>query len=96
MARRKSGWESDRVRATIDLAKGADAKVEGNRWGWRRHTALVGEKLFVFSWEGGKEVLRCLEVETGKELWKDEYDAARASGPASGFAGARSSPTVVR
>ncbi len=57
--------------------------------------ALVGDKLYVFSWEGGKEVLRCLEAASGKELWKDDYDAARASGPASGFAGARCSPTVT-
>jgi outer membrane protein assembly factor BamB len=57
--------------------------------------ALVGDKLYVFSWEGGKEIIRCLEAETGQEVWKDQYDAARASGPASGFAGARSSPAVV-
>jgi outer membrane protein assembly factor BamB len=57
--------------------------------------ALVGDKLYVFSWEGGKEVLRCLEAESGKELWKYDYDAARATGPANGFAGARSSPAVV-
>jgi outer membrane protein assembly factor BamB len=74
--------------------------------------ALVGDKLFVFTWEGdkekakektkekgkggemGMEVLRCLEAESGKELWKYDYKAARASGAASGFAGARSSPTV--
>jgi outer membrane protein assembly factor BamB len=66
--------------------------------------ALVGDKLYVFSWEegkdgkagkDGKEVLRCLDAETGKELWKNEYPAARATGAASGFAGARSSPTVA-
>jgi outer membrane protein assembly factor BamB len=57
--------------------------------------ALVGDKLYVFTWQGGKEILRCLNAETGKELWKDEYDAAKATGPASGFSGARSSPTVA-
>ncbi len=57
--------------------------------------ALVSDKLYVFSWEGGKEILRCLSAETGKEIWKNEYDAEKASGPASGFAGARSSPAVV-
>jgi outer membrane protein assembly factor BamB len=56
--------------------------------------ALVDDKLFVFSWQDGKEALRCLEADTGKELWKNEYPAAKASGPASGFAGARSSPAV--
>jgi outer membrane protein assembly factor BamB len=57
--------------------------------------ALVGDKLYVFSWDGGKEIIRCLEADSGKELWKDQYDAAKASGPASGFAGARCSPTVT-
>jgi outer membrane protein assembly factor BamB len=57
--------------------------------------ALVGDKLYVFSWENGKEIVRGLEAETGKEIWQDAYDAARASGAASVFAGARSSPTVV-
>lgn len=56
--------------------------------------ALVGDKLYVFSWEGGKEVLRCLDSESGKELWKYDYSAARATGPAAGFAGARSSPAI--
>jgi outer membrane protein assembly factor BamB len=57
--------------------------------------ALVGNKLFVFSWEGGKEILRCLEADSGKEVWKNEYEAARATGPANSFAGARSSPAVA-
>lgn len=57
--------------------------------------ALVGDKLYVFTWKDGKEVVRCLESESGQEVWKDSYDAARASGPASGFAGARSSPVVA-
>jgi outer membrane protein assembly factor BamB len=56
--------------------------------------ALVGDKLFVFSWQGGQEILRCLEADTGKDIWKYEYDAAKATGPAAGFVGARSSPTV--
>jgi outer membrane protein assembly factor BamB len=57
--------------------------------------ALVDDKLYVFSWEGGKEVLRSLDAESGKELWKYAYPAAKATGPASGFAGARSSPAVA-
>lgn len=56
--------------------------------------ALVGDKLYVFSWEGGKEILRCLEADKGKEVWKNEYVAAGASRPADKFAGARSSPAV--
>ena len=57
--------------------------------------ALVGDKLYVFSREGGKEVVRALDAGTGKELWKDEYETGGVQGPASGFSGPRSSPTVA-
>ena len=57
--------------------------------------ALVGDKLFVFARADGGEIARCLEAGTGKELWKDKYDSLGASGPASGFSGPRSSPTVA-
>jgi outer membrane protein assembly factor BamB len=56
--------------------------------------ALVGDKLYVFSWENEKEYIRCLEAESGKEIWNSDYDAAKAGRPADKFAGARSSPTV--
>jgi outer membrane protein assembly factor BamB len=58
--------------------------------------ALVGNKLFVFSREGGDEINRCLDAATGKELWKDKYEAPAVSGPpASQHSGPRSSPTVA-
>jgi len=57
--------------------------------------ALVGGKLYVFAREKGSEILRCLDAESGKEDWKDEYQAQGATGPASGFSGPRCSPTVV-
>src|SRR5437867_5659008 len=57
--------------------------------------ALVGAKLYVFSRQEGNEVTRCLDVATGNELWQDKYESAGASGPASGFSGPRSSPTVA-
>ena len=57
--------------------------------------ALVGERLYVFSRQDGAEVTRCLEAATGKELWSDKYDALGAEGPAAGFSGPRSSPTVA-
>ena len=43
--------------------------------------ALVGDKLYAFARQEDKEVTRCLDVATGKEVWKDEYDALRFSGP---------------
>jgi outer membrane protein assembly factor BamB len=57
--------------------------------------ALVGDKLYVFSREGGSEVVRCLEAATGKELWQDKYETGGADGPARGFSGPRSSPAVA-
>lgn len=58
--------------------------------------ALVGDRLYVFSRQDGSEVLRCLHVTDGKELWQDRYDALGASGPAGGFSGPRSSPAVAQ
>jgi outer membrane protein assembly factor BamB len=57
--------------------------------------ALVGDKLYVFARTEGAETTSCLDAATGKELWKDKYDSLGASGPASGFSGPRSSPTVA-
>jgi outer membrane protein assembly factor BamB len=55
--------------------------------------ALVGDKLYVFARQGGDEVLRCLDAETGKEVWQAKYPAQGSTDPA-GFAGPRSSPAV--
>jgi outer membrane protein assembly factor BamB len=55
----------------------------------------VGDKLYVFTREGGNEVIRCLDVADGKEIWQDKYDTGGATGPASGFAGPRSCPAVA-
>lgn len=57
--------------------------------------ALVGDKLYVFARQGGEEVTLCLDAATGKEVWSEKYAAQGATGPASGHAGPRSSPTVA-
>src|SRR6266851_3223321 len=57
--------------------------------------ALVGDKLYVFTRESGKEIIRCLEAADGKEVWQDSYETGGAPGPASGFSGPRCSPTVA-
>src|SRR5437867_2521691 len=57
--------------------------------------SLVGDKLYVFSRQEGNEITRCLDAATGKELWQEKYESAGATGPASGFSGPRSSPTVT-
>lgn len=58
--------------------------------------ALVGDKLFVFTRQGGAEVTRCLDAATGKEVWVDKHDVAfRSGGGDSGYPGPRSSPAVA-
>lgn len=57
--------------------------------------ALVGDKLYAFGYRDGKEIIRCLDTGTGQELWKNEYEARPAGGPARGFPAARSSPAVT-
>ncbi len=57
--------------------------------------ALVGDRLYVFSRQGADEATRCLEAESGKELWIDKYAAPAVSGPDAGHGGPRSSPAVA-
>ena len=57
--------------------------------------ALVGDKLYVFSREGGNEMVRCLNADTGKEIWQDKYESEAVGGPAGAFSGPRSSPAIA-
>jgi outer membrane protein assembly factor BamB len=57
--------------------------------------ALVGDKLYVFTRQNSDEVTRCLETETGKEVWLEKYPAAAPNGPAAQFPGPRASPAVA-
>ncbi len=58
--------------------------------------ALVGNKLYVFARQDGKEVTLCLNAETGQQLWSEGYDAQGATGPAARqHSGPRSSPAVA-
>jgi outer membrane protein assembly factor BamB len=57
--------------------------------------ALVGDKLYVFTREGGNEVIRCLNVADGKEVWKEKYESAGFAGADGSFVGPRSSPAVA-
>lgn len=54
--------------------------------------ALVGDRLYVHTREGDNEVLRCLNAETGEEIWQDKYAAPPAVGYPGNFPGPRSSP----
>jgi outer membrane protein assembly factor BamB len=61
--------------------------------------ALVGDRIYVFTRQGGDEVTLCLDAGTGKELWKDRYPAQAVTGPAAtvggGHPGPRSTPAVA-
>jgi outer membrane protein assembly factor BamB len=57
--------------------------------------ALVGNKLYVFTRQDGKEIIRCLDAKTGDEAWQHSYEAEQTRGGAGGFPGPRSTPTVA-
>jgi outer membrane protein assembly factor BamB len=57
--------------------------------------ALVGDKLYVFTRQGGDEIVRCLKVADGMEVWQEKYASASFTGADSGFQGPRSSPAVA-
>ncbi len=57
--------------------------------------ALMDGKLYVFTRQDDKEILRCLNAATGDELWQQGYESEGASGAARSFPGPRSSPTVA-
>jgi outer membrane protein assembly factor BamB len=59
--------------------------------------ALAGGKLYTFTWDKGREVevTQCLDADTGKQVWKDEYKTTAADRAASSFPAARSSPAVA-
>lgn len=52
-------------------------------------------RLFIFSREGDEEVIRCLDTQNGKELWKYSYGALAVTGPAQSHPGPRSTPLVI-
>lgn len=57
--------------------------------------AVVGDRVYVFSREDPNEVTRCLNADTGKEIWQDKYESLPATGPSGRHPGPRSSPAVA-
>jgi outer membrane protein assembly factor BamB len=58
--------------------------------------ALVGDKVYVFTRQGGDEVISCLDASTGKEVWKNKYSAPAFTGADSrDHLGPRSTPAVA-
>jgi outer membrane protein assembly factor BamB len=57
---------------------------------------LVGNRIYVFARKDADEVVQCLDVATGKEVWQYKYAATVVSGPsASQHPGPRSTPAVA-
>lgn len=54
---------------------------------------VAGERLFVMGWLSGRDVVRCLDVKTGAEIWKVSYDSPRHGRQATGDEGLYSGPT---
>ena len=54
--------------------------------------ALVGDRLYVFSRQADNEILRCMSVTDGKEIWQDKYPSLGATGPAAAYSGPRGCP----
>jgi outer membrane protein assembly factor BamB len=70
--------------------------ADGPRFLWRvslgqgySAVAVVGERLFTMGNDGSKDIVWCLDVQTGREVWKYAYPCKRGSYP-----GPRMTPTV--
>lgn len=57
--------------------------------------ALVGDRIYTFSREEPYEIIRCLDVNTGEELWQEKHETLAPTGGARNYAGPRSSPAVA-
>ena len=56
---------------------------------------LVGDKIYVFTRQGGDEATLCLGAADGNEVWHDKYAAESVSGAAGRHPGPRSTPAVA-
>src|SRR5688500_16365311 len=66
------------------LKRGRPGGVGGGEWsplGGGSPALVVGSTVFVFSRQGGREVLRALEIATGAERWQAGYSALYAPSP---------------
>jgi outer membrane protein assembly factor BamB len=70
IVRESSGWDGKHWLADKPLwsAKGGSGSSS---------VIVVGEKLYTFGWEGGKDVVRCLNAATGERLWEQSYSSPK-------------------
>jgi outer membrane protein assembly factor BamB len=55
---------------------------------------LVGNRIYVFARKDADEVVQCIDVATGKEIWQYKYPAVVVTGPPASHPGPRSTPAV--
>jgi len=55
---------------------------------------LSGKKMFLATRQGENEVVLCLDVATGNEIWKSQYATPAVTGPSGSHPGPRSTPAV--
>lgn len=57
--------------------------------------SLSDNRIYIMALQGSEEVMRCLDAESGDEIWSDRYAARGAGRPAADFAGTRSAPAIA-
>ncbi len=57
--------------------------------------SLSGNRIYLFTRQGGDEAVLCLDAGTGKEIWKSTYPASAVTGPATSHPGPRGTPAVA-
>lgn len=57
--------------------------------------ALVGKKIYSIGRQGDDEVILCLDADTGKEIWRNNYPAPVVTGPDASHGGPRSTPSFA-
>lgn len=95
MARAKSRRQGGRLRSTKTWPKELTQKWKITVGDGVASPALADGKLYIFSREDNEEILRCLDANTGSEIWHDKYDSPRFNGSDAPYQGPRSSPTVA-
>lgn len=54
-------WVSEKPAWAAEVGRGASGPL------------VVGDRVFALGWAGGREVVRCLDAGTGKEIWAAKY-----------------------
>jgi outer membrane protein assembly factor BamB len=74
-------WPADKPDWTAAVGRGASS------------TVVAGGRVYTLGWEGGKDVVRCLDAGTGKELWAVRYPAPQYGRHHEGDEGLYSGPS---